>query len=431
MSFLCNSVSPFSTPHCLLQFAKGFLLIANGFAHLRRANPLAINEKDQVAIRGNLCRYQEGVAIGENLYCYQERVAMATPNMLPVFDGHNDTLLHLYLPERGQGRSFFEQSEQGHIDLPRARIGGFGGGFFAIFVPSPKPSDDPEANLIVTEDGYRVRMPPAIEPEYAQRVAIAVMALLFRLEEESQGQVKVVRNVEEVRQCLHNGVIAAVLHFEGAEAIDTDLNALEVFYRTGLRSLGIVWSRPNAFGHGVPFGYPLSPDTGPGLTEAGKRLVQSCNRLGILIDLSHLNEKGFWDVAALSDKPLVATHSNAHTISATARNLTDKQLDAIKETRGMVGLNFSISDIRADAQQERNTPLEAYIRQLDYLVEKLGIDSVGFGSDFDGTWISNEIGDVTGLPKLLGALREHGYDETALRKITHENWVRVLGQTWK
>jgi len=96
----------------------------------------------------------------------------------------------------------------------------------------------------------------------------------------------------------------------------------------------------------------------------------------------------------------------------------------------MVGLNFSISDIRADAQRERNTPLEMYIRQIDYLVERLGIDSVGFGSDFDGTWISQEIGDVTGLPKLIAALREHGYDEAALKKITHENWVRVLGKTW-
>ena len=364
-------------------------------------------------------------------FATEERFAMNHPNILPVFDGHNDTLLHLYLSERGKGRSFFEQSEHGHIDLPRARIGGFGGGFFAIFVPSPNPSDNPEANMTVTTDGYTVRMPPPVDHEYAQRVAISIMAILFRLEEESQKQVKVVRNVEELQQCLRDGIIAAVLHFEGAEAIDTDLNALEVFYRAGLRSLGFVWSRPNAFGHGVPFGFPLSPDTGPGLTDAGKRLVKACNHLGIMIDLSHLNEKGFWDVAALSDQPLVATHSNAHAISSTTRNLTDKQLDAIKETGGMVGLNFSLSDIRPDAQHEFNTPLDAYVRQLNYLVEKLGPDSVGFGSDFDGTWISQEIGDVTGLPKLVSALRASGHDETTLRKIAHENWVRVLGKTWR
>ena len=355
---------------------------------------------------------------------------MPIPHELPVFDGHNDTLLHLYLPERGHGRSFFVQSELGHIDLPRARIGGFGGGFFAVFVPSPSVADAPEANLVVTNEGYRVRTPPAVDPDYAQRVAIAIMAILFRLEEESKGEVKVVRTATEVSECLRTGVIAAVLHFEGAEPIDTDLNALEVFYQAGLRSLGPVWSRPNAFAHGVPFGYPLSPDTGPGLTEAGKRLVKACNRLGIMLDLSHLNEKGFWDVAALTNKPLVATHSNAHAICPSTRNLTDKQLAAIRESGGMVGLNFSISDTRPDAQRERDTPLDMYVRQLDYLVEKLGIDSVGFGSDFDGTWISTQIGDVTGLPKLIDALRQHGYDEASLRKITHENWVRVLGQTW-
>ena len=261
--------------------------------------------------------------------------------MLPVFDGHNDTLLSLYLPERGKGRSFFTRSEIGHIDLPRARESGFGGGFFAIFVPSQVKEGNPERNVIETATGYEVRLSPPVEQGYAQKTAIAMMALLFRLEKESEGQLRVVRTVDEIASCLDDGVLAAAMHFEGAEAIDTDLNALEVFYAAGLRSLGIVWSRPNAFAHGVPFKFPHSPDTGPGLTEAGRDLVRACNRIGIMLDLSHLNERGFWDVAALTEKPLVATHSNAHTLTPTTRNLTDKQLDAIRESEGMVGLNFS------------------------------------------------------------------------------------------
>ncbi len=104
--------------------------------------------------------------------------------------------------------------------------------------------------------------------------------------------------------------------------------------------MALVWSRPTVFASGVPFKFPSTPDTGPGLTEAYRALVRACNRLGIMIDLSHLNEKGFWDVAALSQAPLVATHSNAHAICPSTRNLTDKQLDAIKEFDGMVGLNF-------------------------------------------------------------------------------------------
>ncbi len=351
--------------------------------------------------------------------------------MLPIFDGHNDTLLSLHLPARGKGRSFFTRSDIGHIDLPRAREGGFGGGFFAIFVPSPSDAGNPARNLIATAAGYEVRISPPVEHSYAQEVAIAMMALLFRLEAESEGQLQVVRTVDELARCLQDGVLAAILHFEGAEAIDTDLNALEVFYRAGLRSLGIVWSRPNAFAHGVPFKFPHSPDTGPGLTDAGRELVRTCNRMGILLDLSHLNEQGFWDVAALTEKPLVATHSNVHTLSPSTRNLTDKQLAAIRESEGMVGLNFSVHDLRDDGSNDKDTPIELMVRHMDYLIDHLSVDCVGFGSDFDGTTISNEIGDVTGLPKFIAALREHGYDDVTLRKITHENWLRVLRKTWR
>ena len=174
-----------------------------------------------------------------------------------------------------------------------------------------------------------------------------------------------------------------------------------------------------------------TPDTGPGLTAAGKALVRQCNRLGVMIDLSHLNERGFWDVAALSDAPLVATHSNAHALCPSTRNLTDRQLDAIRASDGMVGLNFSVCDLRADGYNEADTPLATMVAHIDYLVARLGIDRVGFGSDFDGTLIPAEIGDVRGLPKLLQALRAGGYDEAALHKLAYGNWLRVLGQTWR
>lgn len=352
----------------------------------------------------------------------------AHPSMaLPIFDGHNDALLDLYLPERGHGRNFFERSEHGHLDLPRAREGGFGGGFFAIFA-SQYTSAKPE--IIPTDTGYEMRLAPAIDPTYAQHMAIAVSALLFRLEAESQGQIKVVHTANELATCLQDGVLASILHFEGAEAIDPELNALEVFYRAGLRSLGLVWSRPNVFAHGVPFRFPHSPDSGPGLTDVGKELVRACNRLGIMIDLSHLNEQGFWDVAALSEAPLVATHSNAHTLCPITRNLTDKQFAAIKESDGMVGLNFAVTMLREDGDNQANTPLETMVRHIDYLVDHLGIDRVGLGSDFDGANIPQAIGDVTGLPKLISALLEHGYDEASLHKITHQNWIRVLRKTW-
>ena len=357
---------------------------------------------------------------------------MILTNTLPIFVGHNDTLLDLYLPQRGNGRTFFTRSDEGHIDLPRAREGGLGGGFFAVFVP-PDPAQPrlTESDLVITERGYEMPMSPALDLPYAQRVTMAITASLFRLEAESEGQLKVVRSAGELGICLREGVLAAILHFEGAEAIDPGLDALEVFYQAGLRSLCIVWSRPNVFAHGVPFKFPHSPDTGPGLTLAGRELVRACNRLGIMLDLSHLNEQGFGDVAGLSDAPLVATHSNAHALCATTRNLTDKQLEAIKESEGIVGLNFAVTDLRGDGRNNPDTPLDVMVRHLDYLVEHLGIDCVGLGSDFDGATIPREMEDVTGLPKLITALRQHGYNDAALRKLAYENWVRVLNKTWK
>ncbi len=359
---------------------------------------------------------------------------MTTHDTLPIIVGHQDTLLHLYLPERGEGRSFFVRSDKGHVDLPRAREGGMAGGFFAIFVP--EPCDECDANgrqmvVIQTENGYEIPYAPAIDPSYARGVTITMMANLFRLEAESEGQVKVVHTVEEVEYCLAHDIHIAIMHMEGAEGIDANLDTLEVFYRVGLRSLGLVWSRPNIFAQGVQFKFPHSPDTGPGLTDAGRELVRGCNRLGIMLDLSHLNEQGFWDVAALSDAPLVATHSNVHAICPSTRNLTDKQLDAIKESEGLVGLNFAVYDLREDSRKEPDTSLDIMVRHIDYLVERLGIDGVALGSDFDGTLIPSAIGDAAGLPKLVDVLRLHGYDDAALRKIAFENWLRILHQTWK
>jgi membrane dipeptidase len=347
-------------------------------------------------------------------------------NAFPVIDGHNDTLLRLLRDGREREVSFFTGGGGGHLDLPRARQGGLGGGFFAIFVPA-----DPGESIQAMSAAAEGTLPPALELAYSQHVAMGMSALLFRLEEHGGGAFKVVRTVAELSECLRSGVFAAIMHFEGAEAIDPDLDALEVFYRAGLRSLGPVWSRPNIFAEGVPFVIPHSPDTGPGLTDLGRELVQACNRLGILIDLSHLNEKGFWDVASITDAPLVATHSNAHAICPMTRNLTDKQLAAIAESDGMVGVNFGTGFLREDGRGNPGIPIESIVRQVDYLVEYLGIDRVGFGSDFDGTTVPEELGDVAGLPRLLDALRSSGYDDASLRKLSHENWVRVLGKTWK
>ena len=143
---------------------------------------------------------------------------MAREDRPPIFDGHNDTLLNLYLPERGEGRSFFERSEVGHLDLPRAGEGGFGGGFFACWTPpDPKSGWTEESALTMTEDGYVVGEAPPLDPTYARETADGLTRTLFALEAESAGRIKVVRTAEELALCLRDGVLAAVFHFEGAE----------------------------------------------------------------------------------------------------------------------------------------------------------------------------------------------------------------------
>jgi len=353
-------------------------------------------------------------------------------NTFPIFDGHNDTLQMLYIPQRKRDCSFFEQSKKGHIDYPRAQEGGFGGGMFSIFVPSPMTSQPrPGENLNSNQTSYEIPMAPSIDLPKAQEITLKGTARLFQLEAASGGKIKVVRTVDELEDSLNQGILTIVMHYEGADAIDTDLDALYVFYKAGLRALGFSWSRANAFAHGVPYWFPHSPDIGPGLTEAGKKLVRACNELGILIDVSHLNEKGFWDIETLSDAPLVATHSGAHALCPTTRNLTDKQLDAIKASGGIVGVNFHVAFLRSDGQLNDDTPLMEIVRHIDYVAERIGIDHVAFGSDFDGATMPRELGDSAGMPKLLAALRDHGYDEDALGKVTHKNWLKIFRHTWK
>ncbi|MGH3002346.1 MAG: dipeptidase [Gaiellaceae bacterium] len=319
-----------------------------------------------------------------------------------VIDGHNDLVLHRW---RGEPTR--------HMDLDDAAEAGFAGGFFALYVPSPTRSDPMNAP-------YEVALPDTIPHHEAARVAEELYAALCEL------PVVLATAPSDFRE----GRVAAIVHFEGAEPIADDLSNLDDWYARGLRSIGPTWSRSNAFAEGVPFRFPSTPDIGGGLSEAGRRLVRACNRLGVLVDLSHLNAAGFWDVARLSDAPLVATHSNAHALCPASRNLTDEQLDAIHGSGGVVGVNFAVAFLREDGANEPSTPITEIVRHVDYLVERMGVDHVAFGSDFDGATMPDELGGISGLPKLVAALEGAGYDGDAVAKITHENWLRVLGDTW-
>jgi membrane dipeptidase len=353
--------------------------------------------------------------------------------LIPIFDGHNDTLTRLYSPDGEQSRSFFERSDQGHLDLPRAKAGGLCGGIFAIFTPPTEtsPEHDPFWGLTFTEDGYDLSPRSPIDHHYAKTYTDSVADYLYDLVKNSDGQLAVVRSYRNLIHNFDRGNLSAVLHFEGAEAIHEDLSDLETYYARGLRSLGLVWSRPNVFGHGVPFRFPHSPDTVPGLTAAGKKLVQACNRLGILVDLSHINEKGFWDVAELSDAPLVVSHAGVYAICPSTRNLTDKQIDAVGQSNGLIGVIFEPVNTRPDGRPGDDTPLTEIVRHIRYVADRVGINHVALGSDFDGADVPEAMRDVSGLPNLIQVLHEDGFDDESLEKIAYRNWFRILKDTWK
>ncbi|MFI8416314.1 dipeptidase [Serratia sp. NPDC078593] len=347
---------------------------------------------------------------------------MTSLSSLPIFDGHNDLLLKLWLEHADDPvAAFYSTVHDGHLDFKRMQRGGFCGGLFAIFIPPvsyiAQIRHQPESQVLTSYD------PLAITE--------AQIAIMVQLEQASQGQLRICRSVAEIEQCQQNRQIAAVLHIEGAGALDSELTQLDRFYAMGIRSIGPFWNQPNAFGEGICGAFPGSPDSGPGMTAAGKALIQACNQRRILVDVSHMNEKAFWDTAALSTAPLVATHSNAHTLCPQPRNLTDSQLAAIAESGGFVGVNFGTAFLRADGKRDSaTTDLTEIVKHFEFLVTKLGEDHVGFGSDFDGVNVPQSLGDVSGLPRLMQALSQAGFSSSQLEKLAWRNWLAVLASTW-
>jgi membrane dipeptidase len=346
----------------------------------------------------------------------------------PIFDGHNDVLLRLYKSTSADPLSDFLEGEMaGHIDLKKAKAGSLAGGFFALYSPSLCKSRSAGGSTAGVQPSPT--LPPVLSMDEARQSIVGELAILLKLERASNGAVAICRTVAEIKSAMARGALAVLVHIEGADAIDADLDFLHVLYAAGLRSLGPVWSRTNIFGHGVPFRFPSSPDIGDGLTEAGKRLVRTCNEMKVMIDLSHITEKGFWDVARVSTAPLVATHSNVYALCPSPRNLTDRQLDAIRDTGGMVGLNFATGFLRPDGQMLADTDIDVMVQHLDYLIDKLGEDHVALGSDFDGAMVPEKIGSAAGLPVLIDALRGKGYSEALLMKIGTGNWLDLLART--
>ncbi len=236
-----------------------------------------------------------------------------------------------------------------------------------------------------------------------------------------ESDICIVRNASDIRKAKTEGKIGAVLTIENSEGVERSLNILRSLYNLGVRSIGLTHN-PNTWAStGNDEG-----ETGGGLTKFGIQLVKEMNRLGILVDVSHISERGFWDVLDVSDAPIIASHSNCKTLCDHPRNLTNEQLKAIAVNGGVVGITFVPGFITQDGWQ--NTPSFAQlINHIEYAIDVAGLEHVCIGSDFDGG--GDLLKDAAEFPRISEGLNERGYSDEAIQKIIGCNILRVFEAT--
>lgn len=343
-----------------------------------------------------------------------------------IFDGHNDVLSKIAGSDSSDAiQRFVEGNQSWHLDMPRMQAGNLLGGFFAIWGMLPEGRD---YDALMAQASYDVPLPAEFPQPDAMDRTMHLASILLELQ--NRGALTICTSAQQIRATADAGKIAAIMHIEGAEAIGPDLYELEVLYAAGLRSVGPVWSRNNIFCDGVPFRFPGSPDSGGGLTNAGRDLVARCNELRVLVDLSHMTEAGFWNVAEQSKAPLVATHSCVHALCESTRNLTDKQLKAVADSGGVVGLNYASQFLRTDGKRTEDVPLALLMTHLDHMLNVMGEENVALGSDYDGATVPQALDGADRMPNLIKAMEQHGYSEDRITRIAHGNWLRVLTDTW-
>lgn len=343
-----------------------------------------------------------------------------------IFDGHNDLLTRLWLSSAEDPvHDFIHGFLPGHLDLKRCNKAGWMGGLFSIFLPPyayVKNNHPDKLSNLSNQD---------FTPQEIVDICCEQLVLAQQLEARSEGQIQICTSLAQIQACQQNQQLAIILHLEGAEFLAIKPELLDVFYDAGLRSIGPLWNRKSLFGDGLNVPFPHSPDTGSGLTDQGKDLILECSKKGMLIDVSHMNERAFWDTLETIDQPIVATHSNAHALCQQARNLTDQQLNAIKQSDGMVGVNFDVAFLRADGQRNTQTSLDVIVDHLEYLIDHLGEDHVGFGSDFDGCLLPDDLADVSQISMLIERMQQRHFSDALIEKITSRNWFSVLGKIWQ
>ncbi|MDD2432822.1 MAG: dipeptidase [Clostridia bacterium] len=309
-----------------------------------------------------------------------------------IVDGHCDSLLELFKNKR----SFWVYNKHGHLDWPRLQKGEVALQFMSIY----------------------------IEPQYKLSGSLSrvleILDYFYQLQKEGKGQPLLVINKQDVQKLNYNAP-RVLLAIEGGEVLEGKLSNLRILFRLGFRSLTLTWNQRNELADGV-----WEKETGGGLTAFGRNVVQEMNKLGMLIDVSHLSKSGFWDVLSLSTQPIAATHSCCFTLQQHPRNLSDAQLKALGDKQGIIGINFYPYFLGRNYKQ---MTINDVIKHLEHAVSIAGINHVGLGSDFDGIeHVPQGLEDVTQFPCLIDKLLQLGWQEEEVKKIIGGNYLRVLRQ---
>lgn len=352
-----------------------------------------------------------------------------------VIDTHVDTLQRVLMSAVDLGKPL----QSGHVDLPRLKAGGVDAQFFAVWVDSPYQGAAAVKRALQLIDALY-----GVLEGYPDRIALAVHA-------------------EDIERLQRQGKLAALMGIEGGHAIAGDLGVLRMFHRLGVRYLTLSWSNSNEFAD--------SSGDRPrwdGLNDLGRSVVAEMNRIGMIVDVSHVSDQTFWDVMEVTTQPVIASHSSARALQDVPRNMTDAMLRAVARNGGVVGINFYSSFLSPDyARRAREgggswpsveelmerfkgdvdrvaferykrfetlspvepPPFEVLIDHIHHVARIAGVDHVGLGSDFDGVdSLPAGLRDVRDLPRITEALLRRGYREEDIRKILGGNFLRVLKQ---
>lgn len=327
---------------------------------------------------------------------------------MEFIDMHCDSLMVLLLTDR-------EKADLNHagstmVDFERMKKGGQLAQFFAVFLPAPGMLEP-------------FHIPEISDEEYIQ----TLRGYLLKNVEAHSDVIQMAYSAEDILANRSQGKMSAVLTMEDGRAAEGNLENIKRFHEMGFRAISLTWNMSNCFGA------PNSADPEimrQGLTGFGRDAVAYMQELGILVDVSHLSEGGFYDVAHICKKPFVATHSNSFALCPHSRNLTDRQIRALGDAGGMTGLNFGPEFLNRDTRCKDSTALQI-AKHARHIADVGGVDCVGIGSDFDGISGSLEICDCTKVCLLEDALKTEGFSSDEIEKIFYKNILRVMNDTIK